>query len=346
MVFGLFGKNKSTKETTIETTVINESTFTALNKVVNSQSTSIISKQNLDINGATFICKNPKIKQIANLDVKVMAKFEGKNSSQLVDSIMSELDNKLDEELKQASGFLGLGGGNEAKQKTDVKTSVKNSLNKSITNETINKLAAKIVVGQNLTIKNLIVDPCGKGPGIKMAEKLMEQGKLSFKDFMEATKDACDAECGEINQDVQIKFVSEQLGSQINETISKNEMVQKLKQDIKSKQDQEQQGVGDAFGDAYRGLGEGVGTAVGGKGADGSVGGVGAGVGTAAQGVGSGVGSAAEGVGAGVGSAASGAMMPSMISGCVVCVIIAAGAAFMMSPAGQNAAKAAASKRR
>jgi len=34
-------------------------------------------------------------------------------------------------------------------------------------------------------------------------------------------------------------------------------------------------------------------------------------------------------------------MMPSLISGCVVCVIVAGGAAFMMSPAGQNAAKAA-----
>ena len=124
MVLGLFGKNKSSKKTTIENTVVNESTFTALNKVVNSQATTIISKQNLDINGATFICKNPQIKQIARLDVKVMAKFEGKNSSDLVDSIMSELDNKLDEELKQASGFLGLGGGNEANQSTNVKTSV------------------------------------------------------------------------------------------------------------------------------------------------------------------------------------------------------------------------------
>ena len=332
MVLGLFGKNKSKKETSIENTVVNKTTFNVLNRTENVSSSSVISKQQIDINGATFICKQPQIKQIANVDVKVMAKFEGKDSVNLVDNIMNDLDTTLDEELKQASGFLGLGGGNEANQSTNVKTSITNDLTKNITNETINKLAAKIAVGQKLTINNLIVDPCGKGPGLKMGEKLLAEGKMSFKDFMEATKDACDAECGSIDQDVQIKFVSEQVGSKINETIAKNEVVQKLKQDIKSKQDQEQTGIGGAVAKGAKGIGEGVGSAAEG---------VGSGVGTAAEGVGAGVGDAAEGVGAGVGNAMGGAMMPSLISGCVVCVIVAGGAAFMMSPAGQNAAKAA-----
>jgi len=332
MVLGLFGKNKSNKETSIENTVVNKTTFNVLNRTENVSSSSVISKQQIDINGATFICKKPEIKQIANLDVKVMAKFEGKDSVNLVDNIMNDLDTTLDEELKQASGFLGIGGGNEANQSTNVKTSITNDLTKNITNETINKLAAKIAVGQKLTINNLIVDPCGKGPGLKIGEKLLAEGKLSFEDFMKANKDACDAECGSIDQDVQIKFVSEQIGSKINETIAKNEVVQKLKQDIKSKQDQEQTGIGGAVAKGAKGIGEGVGSAAEG---------VGSGVGTAAEGVGAGVGDAAEGVGAGVGNAMGGAMMPSLISGCVVCVIVAAGAAFMMSPAGQNAAKAA-----
>jgi len=332
MVLGLFGKNKSNKETSIENTVVNKTTFNVLNRTENVSSSSVISKQQIDINGATFICKQPQIKQVANVDVKVMAKFEGKDSVNLVDNIMNDLDTTLDEELKQASGFLGIGGGNEANQSTNVKTSITNDLTKNITNETINKLAAKIAVGQKLTINNLIVDPCGKGPGLKIGEKLLAEGKLSFKDFMEATKDACDAECGSIDQDVQIKFVSEQIGSKINETIAKNEVVQKLKQDIKSKRDQEQTGIGGAVAKGAKGIGEGVGSAAEG---------VGSGVGTAAEGVGAGVGDAAEGVGAGVGNAMGGAMMPSLISGCVVCVIVAGGAAFMMSPAGQNAAKAA-----
>jgi hypothetical protein len=310
MVLGLFGKNKSSKETTIENTVVNKTTFNVLNQTENVSSSRVISKQNLDINGATFICKKPQIKQIANLDVKVMAKFEGKDSANLVDNIMNEMDNKLDEELKQASGFLGIGGGNESEMKTNVKNSVTNDLKKNITNKTLNKLAAEIAVGQDLKIQNLIVDPCGKGPGLKMAEKLLEDGKLSFKDFMEATKDACDAECGEIGQDVQIKFVSEQVGSKINETIAKNEAVQKLKQDVKSKQEQEQTGVGGAVAKGAKGIGEGVGSA--------------------AEGVGSGVGTAAEGVGSGIGSAFSGGAAPSIASAVVCCVLIIGAGAFAM----------------
>src|SRR6056300_226778 len=321
MVLGLFGKNKSSKETTIENTVVNKTTFNVLNQTENVSSSRVISKQKLDINGATFICKKPTIKQIANLDVKVMAKFEGKDSANLVDNIMNEMDNKLDEELKQASGFLGIGGGNESEMKTNVKNSVTNDLKKNITNKTLNKLAAEIAVGQDLKLQNLIVDPCGKGPGLKMAEKLLEQGKLSFKDFMEATKDACDAECGEIGQDVQIKFVSEQIGSKINETIAKNETVQKLKQDIKSKQEQEQTGVGGAVAKGAKGIGEGVGSA--------------------AEGVGSGVGTAAEGVGSGVGNAFSAGSGPSIASAVVSCIMVITVGAFAMSPAGQNAAKAA-----
>jgi hypothetical protein len=247
-----------------------------------------------------------------------MAKFEGKDSANLVDNVMSDLDNKIDDELKQASGFLGIGGGNESSQNTKIKNSITNDLTKNVTNELINKLATSIAVNQELKINNLIVDPCGKGPGLKMGEKLLAEGKLSFKDFMAATKDACDAQCGSIDQDVQIKFVSEQLGSKINETIAENKMVQKLKQDIKTKTDQEQTGIGGAVAKGAKGIGEGVGSA--------------------AEGVGTGVGTAAEGVGSGVGAAAGGMMMPSLISGCVVCVIVAGGAAFMMSPAGQKAA--------
>ncbi len=321
MVFGLFGKNKTKKETIIENTVVNQTTFNVLNETKNVSSSRVISKQQLDINGVTFLCKNPIIKQVANLDVKVMSKFEGKDSTNLVDNIMNDLDTTMNEELKQASGFLGIGGGNEANMNTNVKNSVTNDLKKNITNSLLNKLAAEIAVGQELKIQNLIIDPCGMGPGIRAAEKLLEDGKLSFKEFMEAVKDPCDAECGEIGQDVQIKFVSEQIGSKINETIAQNEVVQKLKQDIESKQEQEQQGVGGAVAEGAKGIGSGVGTA--------------------AKGVGEGVGGAAEGVGSGIGNAFSAGSAPSIASAVVSCIMVIAVGAFAMSPAGQNAAMAA-----
>ena len=330
MVLGLFGKNETKKETIIENQVRNESVFTALNKTENVQSSRIISKQKMSVDGARFICKNQNFEQIANLDVKVMTKFKGKDSANLVDDIMNELDTKLDEELDQAAGFLGIGGGNKADMKTNVKTSVTNSLKKSITNETINKMAAEIAVGQELEFKNLVVDPCGLAGFIDESKDLLRKGTISVAEFREASSNPCDAECGKISQNVQIKFVAEQIGEKINETVAENKQVQKLKQDIATKQKQKTQGVGEAVGDVYRGLGEGVGTAVGGKEADGSVGGIGGGIGEAG-----------EGVGSGIGNAFQGGSMPSIASASVCCVLIVGAAAFAMSPAGQNMAKSA-----
>jgi hypothetical protein len=328
MVLGLFGKNETKKETIIENEIRNESVFTALNRTNNVTAARVISKQKISVNGARFICKNANFKQIANLNVKVMTKFKGKDSANLVDDIMNELDTKLDEELDQAAGFLGIGGGNKADMKTNVKTSVTNSLKKSITNETLNKLAAEIAVKQDLKLQNLVVDPCGLSGFIDESKDLLRKGTISVAEFRKASSNPCDAECGTIGQDVQIKFVAEQISEKINETIAENKQVQKLKQDIASKQKQKTQGVGEALGDVYRGVGEGVGTAVGGKEADGSVGGIGGGIGEAG-----------EGIGSGIGSAFQGGSMPSIASASVCCVLILGAAAFAMSPAGQNMAK-------
>jgi len=321
MVLGLFGKNETKKETIIENEIRNESVFTALNRTENVQSSRIISKQKISVNGARFICKHANFEQIANLDVKVMTKFKGKDSANLVDDIMNELDTKLDEELDQAAGFLGIGGGNKADMKTNVKTSVTNSLKKSITNETLNKMAAEIAVNQDLKFKNLVVDPCGLAGFVDESKDLLRKGTISVAEFRKASSNPCDAECGKIGQNVQIKFVAEQIGEKINETIAENKQVQKLKQDIASKQKQETQGVGGAIGEAAEGIGGGVGTA--------------------AEGIGGGVGTAAEGVGSGVGNAFQGGSMPSIASASVCCVLILGAAAFAMSPAGQNMAKSA-----
>lgn len=295
-----FSKNKSKKETKIENTTINETTFEALNRSVNATNSTVISEQNLSINGATFICKEPQIKQIANLDVKVLSKFEGKDSANLVDDIMNKMDGEIDDSMDQVSGMLSIGGGNENNQKTEVKNSIRNSLKKSITNEVINTMASKVVANQRLVMSNLIVDPCGMYAGIKQAEKLMSDGKMTFAEFREATKEPCDAYCGAITQDVQIKFVAEQLGSKINESVAQNKTVQDIKAKLESHTSQKTKGVGDVAKD------------------------VGTGIGEAGRGVGEGIGSAGEGIGAGIGSAMGGMMMPFIVSGiaCVICMMV------------------------
>jgi hypothetical protein len=321
------GKSKSKSETLVETEVVNDTTFNALNRSENAVSATVIAVQDMTVSGIKAYC-NLKIGQKINADIKVLQSFKGEDTKNLINDLMGDIEKEAENAAKQETGFGNPFGGNNSELVSKTKTSIKNKLTKNITNETINKLQAKVVLKQKLRVKNLIIDPCGIGV----------YKELGVPPPVELIKACVMAKPCEIGQDMVIKFVAEQMGQQITKIINEDKNAQKLSEKLKQSTDQKTQGAGDAIGDISRGFGEGVGTAVGGKGADGSVGGVGAGVGDAAEGVGSGVGTAAEGVGAGVGSAMGGAMMPSLISGCVVCVIVAGGAAFMMSPAGQKAA--------
>jgi len=302
------GKSESKSEQIVETSVVNDTTFNALSKSENAVAASVIAVQNMTVSGIKAYC-NLKVGQTINADIKVLQSFKGEDTKNLINDIMSDIEKKAEQDAKQETGFANPFGGNNAEQVSKTKTSITNKLTKNITNETINKLQAKVVLNQKLIVKNLIIDPCGIG---------------IYKDLgvpppVDLVKACVMGKPCEIGQDMVIKFVAEQIGQQITKIINEDKNAQKLRDDLSQKTDQKTQGAGDAVGDIARGVGEGVGTA--------------------AEGVGSGVGTAAEGVGAGIGGAAAGAMMPSLISGCVVCVIIAAGAAFMMSPAGQNLAK-------
>lgn len=252
----IFGNNKTEQETSINNELINKTVFNVLNTTSTNQQNSILVKQKLDVGSAYYICQNANMKQIANLEIKVLNKFEGTDSVDLVDDIMNDLDADIDADIEQVTSFLNVGGDNESSTKTDIKTSITNDLQKNITNETINSLANEIIVNQEFKIENLVVDPCAKYSGVKIAEKLMEEGKLSFTEFMDATKNKCDAECGTIGQDVQIKFVAEQITNKMNEVIGKNKMIQDLRNKVKIKQKQESKGLGDALNKILKGIGD------------------------------------------------------------------------------------------
>ena len=313
------GKSKSKSETMIETSVVNDTTFNVLNKSENAVAASVIAVQDMTVSGITAYC-NLDISQKINADIKVLQKFKSKDSQKLVNDIMADLEKTAENKAKQETGFGNPFGGNNSEQVNKAKTSITNKLNKSITNETINKLQAKVVLNQKLVTKNLIIDPCGIGV----------YEKLKVPPPVELVKTCVMAKPCKIGQDMVIKFVAEQIGEKITEIINEDKNAQKLRDNLSSQTEQKTQGVGEAVGDVYKGLGEGVGTAIGGKGADGSVGGVGGGIGDAG-----------EGIGSGIGSAFQGGSMPSIASASVCCVLIVGAAAFAMSPAGQNAAKAA-----
>ena len=289
----IMGGSESKSETHVSNEVVNKSVFTALNSTKNVQSSSVLANQKLVLKNVKALSCKMNINQKMNLDVKTIAQFEKTDSTELMDKITSELDNAVKTDSETESGAGGTSS-TESSDYTNIKNSVRNEMNTSITNETVNELRTQIVANQELLIDNLVMDPLGFG--------VLKD--LGFPPTIEMMRLAASTSC-DINQDLQIKFVAEQIGAQVTKIIQKNEKVNKLVSDTEKKTTTKTQGAGGAVAEAAMGVG----------GAYAAVAeGVGSGVGTAAEGVGAGVGGAAQGIGAGLGAAMAGPFVPSAIA--------------------------------
>ena len=83
--------------------------------------------------------------------------------------------------------------------------------------ETINKLAGEVISEQTLVTENLILDPVGMGL----------YAKFGIPPPVEIATLAANTECG-IDQDIQIKYVAEQLTNKVVETITNDASALKL----------------------------------------------------------------------------------------------------------------------
>ena len=287
----LFGGKKRQK-TKSETTVVNENIFNFLNRDENVVSAKVVSVQDMSVSGVTAYCKFD-ITQKINADLKILQKFDGKQTSDLVTEIGNEIEQQIKKSTKEKKGFLSLPENKKSSDETIV--NIKNKIEKNITMETINKLAGEVISEQTLVTENLIIDPVGMGL----------YAKLGVPPPVEIATLAANTECS-IDQDIQIKYVAEQLTNKVVEIINKDASALKLANKLDLAEETESQGVGGAVGEA-------------------------------AEGVGSGIGGAAEGIGSGVGSIMGGAAMPAAISSGCLCMVLIAGGLFMMSDAGKNA---------
>jgi hypothetical protein len=117
--------------------------------------------------------------------------------------------------------------------------------------------------------------------------------ELGFPPTLEMMQLASQTECP-IDQNLTIKFVSEQLGKKVSTIIQEVVQEADLSQDVEVTTSSATEGVGDTIGDAAEGIG--------------------AGVANAAEGIGDGVATGAEGIGAGAAMAMSGPFIPSAIA--------------------------------
>ena len=286
----LFGGKKRQK-TKSETTVVNENIFNFLNRDENVVSAKVVSVQDMSVSGVTAYCKFD-ITQKINADLKILQKFDGKQTSDLVTSIGNEIEQQIKKNTKEKKGFLSLPENKKSSDETIV--NIKNKIEKNITMETVNKLAGEVISEQTLVTENLILDPVGMGL----------YAKLGVPPPVEIATLAANTECS-IDQDIQIKYVAEQLSNKVVEIINNDKSALELANKLDLAEESENQGIGGAVGEA-------------------------------AEGVGTGVGTAAEGIGSGVGNIMGGAAMPAAISSFCLCMILIAGGLFMSSNAGKN----------
>jgi len=243
---GIFG-GSSKQVTKTENTIVNESVFNALTKSVNAQSATIITVQNMSVSGVTAYC-NLDISQKIDAEIKVLAKFDEKQTQDLVSNMMSDIAKKAKQESQQKTGFMNLIPNSSEKVDQTI-NNITNKVSKTITAETINTLSTKIVNNQKLIVENLILDPLGLGI----------YKDLGIAPPLEVIKEVKNTNC-KIGQDVQIRFVSEQIGKKVLEIMNKDESAQKLAAEIDQAAKQEAQGIGAAVGEGAEGIGKGVGS--------------------------------------------------------------------------------------
>jgi len=287
----LFGGKKRQK-TKSETTVVNENIFNFLNRDENVVSAKVVSVQDMSVSGVTAYCKFD-ITQKINADLKILQKFDGKQTSDLVTEIGNEIEQQIKKTAKEKKGFLSFPENKKSTDETIV--NIKNKIEKNITMETINKLAGEVISEQTLVTENLVIDPVGMGVYMSMG----------MAPPVEISTLAANTECS-IDQDIQIKYVAEQLANKVVEIINNDASALKLANKLDTAEESESQGIGGAVAEG-------------------------------AEGVGSGIGTAAEGVGSGIGNIMGGAAMPAAISSGCLCMVLIAGGLFMMSDAGKNA---------
>jgi hypothetical protein len=246
LLSSIFG-GSSKQVTKTENTIVNESVFNALTKSTNAQSAKILTVQDMSVSGVTAYC-NLDISQKINADIKVLAKFDEKQTQDLVSNMMSDIAKKAKQESQQKTGFMNLIPNSSEKVDQTI-NNITNKVSKTITAETLNTLSTQVINNQKLITKNLVIDPLG----------LSIYKELGIPPPIEIVKEIKNTSC-KIGQDAQIRFVSEQIGKKVLEIMNKDESAQKLAAEIDQAAKQESQGIGGAVGEGAEGIGKGVGS--------------------------------------------------------------------------------------
>jgi len=234
-----FGKGSKTS-TKSETTMLNENIFNFLNSDENTVSSQILNVQDMKVTGVTAYC-DLDISQNINAEIVILQEFNAENTADLVSEIGGAVEQQIKRTSEEKNGFLSLP---KNKTKTDETiVNIKNKIEKNITFETVNKLSSTVINDQTLQTSNVVIDPVGMGIYLDMG----------IPPPVELAQISANTECS-IDQNVQLKYVAEQLANKVTKIINEDASAVDLANKIETFTKEENTGIGGMFESMGKGL--------------------------------------------------------------------------------------------
>lgn len=241
--FGKKPKNKVTNKT--KNSFINQTVFDVMMKNENivQVNTKTIQKMNLsNVNAVSCVLK---ASQIIDTEVKTVQQIDNETRLDMISDMQAKIMNKLKSDFKQTSGF---GGGLTSKQinlLNSLENEIKNVLETDLTVEKINKNIIDVKEKQDMTVKDLILDPCG----LNIAKSLNDSALVLEMSKLCTPKPDCT-----FDQNIIVTITAEQIASEVVDVISKNKSVNDAYNKLVSEVTIKDEGIGDALKKALSAL--------------------------------------------------------------------------------------------
>ena len=235
--FGKKPQNQVQNQT--KNSFINETVFDIMMKNQNIVQVNTKTVQKMELSNINAVSCVLKASQMINAEVKSVQQVDNNTRLDMISDMQAKIMNKLKSDFKQTTGF---GGGLTSKQLNllnSLENEIKNVMTTNLTVDKINKNILDVKDKQDLTIKDIILDPCG----FNVARSLNDSALLLEMSKVCTPKPEC-----VYDQTIIVKIAAEQIASEVVDIISKNKAVNDAYNQLVSEVTIKDEGIGDALG--------------------------------------------------------------------------------------------------
>lgn len=266
----LFATKKPAKppQVHIDNKVLNEKIFNYMNQNIATTSQNIVTSQNIELRGVSFIGCAKEITQTTDMEAKILQSITSDQALEIQDFIQNTVADSVDQAQTEKNGWLSLEGlsPQKAGQITNIKNDIKNVIKTNVTTEKIQEVVQNIQVNQNVLEANVVIDPCGfntaKEAGVlppeAIASKVCQECESEIiKPDGSIERKNCKLPVCPINQSIQLVAIAEQIGNDTTKIVNDSGVLNDLSSYVDQSKLTESQGVGGAVGEAAEGVGSG-----------------------------------------------------------------------------------------